>query len=357
VSIRRRGGRGSYAYQVRVPGFPAVTLPTKDAAEAVQRDLVIRKRLGHLYQEKARTLGDELDDFLRFKETMGGRRGKLRPRGIEWYAKSIKPWAPMRDVLVPALRRASVEDHVVARAAAAPVAARNELQVLKAVLRRAESRGQQVDPNIYAIPAIVSETRDARPLTLDELDEIASWMPEHIKRVVLFTGLVGLRLNEVLTLTDDRVDLSAAQVFVPGRLSKNRKPKAIDLSATEVQLLREQLLARPRGAQHVFATTRGKGYTHSAFREHVWYPALDKVGLKGELHFHDLRHTAISLQARAGIPAEVIAERVGHTDGGALIRRRYRHLYPGEAASHLSKLDALVREPRTQMDARGTASC
>jgi integrase len=148
-------------------------------------------------------------------------------------------------------------------------------------------------------------------------------MPEHIKRVVLFTGLVGLRLNEVLTLTADRVDLVAAQLFVPGRLSENRRPKAIDLAACEVQLLREQLLARPRGAEHVFATSRGKGYAQSAFREHVWWPAVEK----------------------------------GHTDGGALIRRRYRHLYPGEAASQLGRLDAFVREPTTELDARGTAPC
>src|SRR5205823_4951084 len=88
----------------------------------------------------------------------------------------------------------------------------------------------------------------------------------------------------------------------------------------------------------------GKGYTKTAFYEHAWWPALESVGRKGELHFHDLRHTAISLQASAGIPAEVTAERVGHDDGGTLIRRRYRHLYPGEAASHMSKLDALVSE-------------
>jgi integrase len=168
-----------------------------------------------------------------------------------------------------------------------------------------------------------------------------------MKRIVLFTGLVGLRFSEVLTLTDDRVDLEGSHLFVPGRLSKNRKPKSIALAESEVRLLREQLLVRAPGAQHVFATKRGKGYTRSAFNEHVWWPALEAVGLKGELHFHDLRHTAISLQASAGIPAEVIAERVGHTDGGALIRRRYRHLYPGEAASHMAKLDALVREAKS----------
>jgi integrase len=167
-------------------------------------------------------------------------------------------------------------------------------------------------------------------------------MPEHIKRIALFVGLVGLRFSEALSLTDDRVDLERAEVFVPGRLSKNRKPKTIALSASELQLLREQLLVRAPGAQHIFATKRGKGYTKTAFYDHAWWPALEAVGLKGELHFHDLRHTAISLQARAGISAEVIAERVGHTDGGALIRRRYRHLYPGEAASHMAKLDVLV---------------
>ena len=127
-----------------------------------------------------------------------------------------------------------------------------------------------------------------------------------------------------------------------------------------MQLLREQLLARARGAQAVFAARSGKRYTKSAFNEHVWYPALKAVGLKGELRFHDLRHTAISLQARAGIPAEVIAERVGHSDGGALIRKRYRHLYPGEAASHVEKLDALmlIHQSRDSlaMDVRGTGS-
>ena len=38
-----------------------------------------------------------------------------------------------------------------------------------------------------------------------------------------------------------------------------------------------------------------------------------------DFRFHWLRHTAISLMARAGMKAELIAERVGHNDGGALI--------------------------------------
>ena len=45
---------------------------------------------------------------------------------------------------------------------------------------------------------------------------------------------------------------------------------------------------------------------------------------------HDLRHTAASLMRQAGIPAELVAERLGHADGGALLLRTYRHVRAGE---------------------------
>jgi hypothetical protein len=51
---------------------------------------------------------------------------------------------------------------------------------------------------------------------------------------------------------------------------------------------------------------------------------------RSRVRFHWLRHTAISLMARAGMKAELIAERVDHNDGGALIYGRYRHLFPSE---------------------------
>ncbi len=61
-----------------------------------------------------------------------------------------------------------------------------------------------------------------------------------------------------------------------------------------------------------------------------------------DLHVHDLRHTAISLMCRAGYRPEWVAERVGHSDGGALIHRNYRHLYPNEMMSVAPHLDALI---------------
>jgi hypothetical protein len=57
-----------------------------------------------------------------------------------------------------------------------------------------------------------------------------------------------------------------------------------------------------------------------------------------------LRHTAISLMCVAGYRLEWVAERVGHSDGGALVLKRYRHLYPSESYAAAPALDALAAE-------------
>lgn len=364
MAIRKRGkGR----WQVRVRPFPEVTVPTREAAQTVELDLKLRLKLGHLYREKPTTLGDELDGLLQRKRSMGGKRGPLRPAGIRYYQDCARPWEPLRDTPVPALRRRQVEDHIAVRAAVAPTAARNELQFLKAALRAGQSRGQQVDVGIFEIDPIRVEAREGEALEYDELLGLASWLPERVQRIVPFCGTAGLRFSEAITLTDDRVDLEAGAIFIPGRLNKSRRPKPIPLARAEVQLLREQLLVRPRGTRLVFPTEAGRTYSKSGFRS-VWLPALLASGLAHEetkdgrtlvvadFRFHWLRHTAISLMARAGMKAELIAERVGHNDGGALIYRRYRHLFPSEVREAVSMLDRLIADMAVTADVGGRTS-
>ena len=60
----------------------------------------------------------------------------------------------------------------------------------------------------------------------------------------------------------------------------------------------------------------------------VFKPAARAAGIP-ELTFHDLRHTGASLMIAAGCNVKVIAEQMGHADGGALVLRRYGHLYKG----------------------------
>lgn len=365
MAIRKRGkGR----WQVRVRPFPEVTVPTKEAAETVELDLKLRAKLGHLYREKPTKLGDELDGLLRRKMTMGGKRGPLRPSGVRYFQDCVRPWEPLRNTPVPALRRRQVEDHIAARAAVAPTAARNELQFVKAALRAAQSRGQQVDVGIFEIDPIRVEAQEGQALEYEDLLGLASWLPERVKRIVPFCGTVGLRFTEAVTLTDDRVDLEAGTILIPARINKSRRPKPIPLARVEVQLLREQLLVRPAGTRLVFPNEKGGAYSKSGLRA-VWLPALLAAGLAHEetngkgrtiivadYRFHWLRHTAISLMARAGMKAELIAERVGHSDGGGLIYRRYRHLFPSEVREAVSMLDRMVAETAANAETGGSTS-
>lgn len=348
VSIRKRSKR---AYQVRVPGFPAVTLPTREAAEHVELELKLRRKLGDLYVESPTTLGEEIDAFLEWKRTAGD----LSAAGLRYVEQSAKAWTPFRVSLCSQLRRAEIEDAVQARARQHPRSAKNELELLKAVLRRAQARGQRVDEAVLAIAPIRHTPREGIALTPEQLAELASWFPEYLRRLPLLAGSVGARLSEWLHLTDDRLELDVDPPImrVPARSpgSKSRRHKAILLTPREALLLREQLMARAPGTRLVFPRRRGTRFNPENFRWDYFYPAAIAAGLGSRdedghyegITFHDLRHTAITLMRVAGMPLEDVAARVGHSDGGALILRRYRHLQPGEGRAAATELDELFR--------------
>jgi integrase len=357
MSIRRRGPR---SYQVRVANLPAQTVPTRADAERLELDLRRRLALGELYQEKPRTLRQEFDAFL--SRARIGRAGG--DRTFEFYERSARIWERFGDRPVSTLRRAEVEDFVTGRAAEHARSAKNELELLKRVLRNAKERGQRVDASLFAIPPIKHRPRRGRALTVSELYELASWFPEYIHRLVLVAGQVGARQNVWFHLTDDLLDLRDGTLTVPAELSKNRREHRVFLTQLEAQLLREQLLVRAPGTALVFPTPTGKHWTRSGFRERVWAPAVRRASTQNArfdgFTFHLLRHTAGSLMASLGMDPAAAAERLGHTDGGALFLRLYRHLYEGEkrrqAGLFGSRVQALLDEGRTEDGAHSAGS-
>jgi integrase len=340
MSVRKRGKR---SYQVQVAPYPAKTLPTLEAAKRHELELLLRRSQGERYVEASRTLGEELDAWLSRRRAAGGNRD----RTLEYYERSAKVWAPFRATELAHLRRAPLEDFITERAAKHPRSARNELEHLKRVLHDARGRGQRVDEGVLSIPPIRHRPREGRALTVDQLYELASWFPEHSKRLVLLAGMVGVRQRVWFELTDDLLDLDEGAMEIPPALSKNARAHRIYLTDLEAGLFREQLLARAPGTALVFPTPAGGVWTRSGFRERVWIKATGAAAVRDPIfekfNFHLLRHTAGSLMARAGMDPAAAAERMGHSDGGALFLRTYRHLYESEKRSQASLLETLVR--------------
>ncbi len=352
--MRRRGKR---SYEVRVRPFPSRYAPTKEAAEKLELDLLLRRSMGDLYELPTETLKVAIAGYLERRKAVGGRRGQLRPRSVEFDERSLHFWKEhdeLAGMRLSALRRQLVEDAVAMRAAEHPRSAKNELEKLKAVLKDARSRGQRIDPLLLEIPAVGHRPRRGRALSVDELYELASWFPEHVKRLVLLAGQVGARQHYWFQLTDDMLDLEGGTMRVDADVAKNRRDHRVYLTPLEVQLFREQLLARTGRTRLVFPTVTGKQWTRSGFRERVWAKVVAKcakhdrekaggtVSVYDGFTFHFLRHTAGSLMALAGMDPAIASDRLGHTDGGALYLRTYRHLYEQEKKREAAKLGRLV---------------
>jgi integrase len=264
------------------------------------------------------------------------------------------------------------EDAIVAVARRAPRQAQLALALLKAMLRDAQQRGHRIDSGVLTLAPPSYDEREPVYLTLQQLAALASWSAE--PRLILFAGLSGLRQGECFALHDMDVHLKGRYVFVsrgaykgePTR-TKSRKRRRVYLCSEAVQLLREQLLARPAGASLVFPAPGGGMWRSENFMERVFRKAALRAGLgkrdqQGHysgVTFHDLRHTFASLMIAAGANPLQIAEALGHTDrngqpDATLVWRRYGHLHPGSSKQSATALGRYVTAERKRArDVRG----
>jgi integrase len=129
-----------------------------------------------------------------------------------------------------------------------------------------------------------------------------------------------------------------------------KKYRTIDIGPAAVKLLREQQLARGPSAEGLlFPTRTGAAYEAHNFMNRVFKPAARAAGIP-ELTFHDLRHTGASLMIAAGCNVKVIAEQMGHADGGTLVLRRYGHLYKGARRQAAIALESHVFSRASDFD-------
>jgi integrase len=306
-------------------------------AEAFKVDVERKRQAGILYQAAPERFGAYSKAWLARYER--GAAGRVRPRpGTAAMTRQVfAKLAPLNELSLERVRAPLVEDFIAELAGRTPRRAEMTLALLKRILRSAEARGQMVDPAVFHVRVARPEERDPRFLTWEEADEVRSWVPEHVSRVVPIGILTMLRRGELLGLRDVDVDFDQGAITIVGQAQGSHRARTkttagrrtVDLGPAAVKLLREQQLARaPNTEGLLFPSRTGAPYEAHNFMNRVFKPAARAAGIP-ELTFHDLRHTGASLMIAAGCNVKVIAEQMGHADGGALVLRRYGHLYKG----------------------------
>lgn len=206
-----------------------------------------------------------------------------------------------------------------------PTTGNRVLSVLSKALNLAELWGYR--PN-HSNPCLhvkkYKENKRERFLSQDEINRLMSALDEeekesslpwtaHAIRLLLLTGC---RLNEILTLKWDEVDLDNQCLRL--RDSKTGK-KLIYLSSAAIELFK----AIPHEESNPFVICGGKEGKHLINLQKPWRRIRAKVGLN-DVRIHDLRHTFASIAASNGLSLPIIGALLGHKQ--TQTTARYAHL-------------------------------
>ncbi len=149
-------------------------------------------------------------------------------------------------------------------------------------------------------------TRWLKPIELERLMvEVALCEDPYFRAFVRLLLLTGLRKSELLGARWDHLDPERREILLPK--TKSGQPQVRTLSEPALEIFHS--LAREEGNPHVFPG-RDRG-THRRDFKSRWGLVRKEAGLE-DVTMHDLRRTAGSYMAQAGVPLQVIGEVLGH---------------------------------------------
>ncbi|MFT3745067.1 MAG: tyrosine-type recombinase/integrase [Pyrinomonadaceae bacterium] len=170
-----------------------------------------------------------------------------------------------------------------------------------------------VSPFKRGRPLIVAalEVERTRILTPAEETALLSWCVgrrEHLASIIVFGIETGCRKGEIMSLTWKQVDLENSCITINATNTKTEKPRMVPVTDRLKAVL--ESLQKKRSTGKVFTT----GEFQDSFRR-----ACEKAKLP-DVHFHDLRHTAITRMLEKGVPQPLVMKISGHTNIKTFLR-------------------------------------
>jgi integrase len=164
--------------------------------------------------------------------------------------------------------------------------------------------------------------------------------------------LTAQRGGEVIRMRWADLDLDAGWWTVPAEHSKNGKPHRVPLTIDAKAIVEAQQSDADRRKGHVFTGREG---AIVADRVKKAGAALSEV-VGFEFRSHDLRRTAATRMAAAGVPRDHVSRVLNHTEAGPKATRTYdRYSYDAEKRAALETWQRELRrilaaEPKTGAD-------
>jgi integrase len=211
-----------------------------------------------------------------------------------------------------------------------------------------------------------SQKREMQALTPEELGRLFdATLGTRYHAYFKLAADSGGRPGELLASRWEDLDFERGRLAIRRSLQKKRKgqpwkfeePKTqkgrrtIDLMPSTIRELRAH---RKRQAEEklatgslyvdrdlIFATATGSPLDESNLVKRHFKPALEKAGLPTSVRLYDLRHATASMLIAAGIPANVVSERLGHSRS-SMTWDNYVHAAPNAQSQAAERMEELL---------------
>jgi integrase len=261
------------------------------------------------------TLGELLDDLLAATERDETR--KIRAYVVE---ANLRP--ALGRLKARSLTTAKIEEYRTqrVRAGASQATANRELGIVRSALYLGR---KQTPPKVAAVPyfPMREETTIRRGFLSDaQYASLRDALPSYLRPLFIVAYASGARLGELLDIRWEQVDFGAEEIILRRGETKNGDARVLPFLTEDMATsLREARAERDSLWPECPWVFSRSGAPIKDFRG-AWESATRTAGVP-ELHFHDLRRTAVRNLRRAGVPQVVRMRISGHrTDS---MERRY----------------------------------
>jgi integrase len=223
------------------------------------------------------------------------------------------------------------------RAALSGVRINKARNLLRKILDRAVKKGWLADNPVLEVQRLREDPAEVDPLSWTEvallLDKGFRHDPE-MRRFYTVAIFTGLRTSELIGLKWVDLDWTSAPPMAHVKRSYTKhdgehltktpgSARAVDLRPQVVQALREQQAATRLKSDFVFCSTIGGPLDRDNLMNRVWYPALQRAGLRARKPYQT-RHTFATLALSAGEEIGWVAQQLGHSTSATVMKHYYR---------------------------------